>query len=92
MAARADTPDPNDRVTHTDRDVDDIVEGRNDAATDDRVVEREVVVERDEHPVVADTDTLDHGQHVDPDAEVVVSDLAPCARRSSPARASASAA
>ena len=83
MAARADTPDPNDRVTrtdgvadsdqvtHTDREVDDIVAGRNDAVTDDRVVEREVVVERDEHPVVADTDTLDHGQHVDPDAEVV---------------------
>ena len=77
MAARADTPDPNDRVTpddrvvHTDREVDDIVEGR----TDDRVVEREVVVERDEHPVVADTDTLDHGQHVDPDA-VPVADRA----------------
>ena len=92
MAARADTPDPNnERVNRTDGVNDDgvveaeIVEDRNDRVNDDRVADREVVVDRDdretvvgrdlgterEHPVVADADTLDRGQHVDPDAEVV---------------------
>ena len=85
MATRADTPDPNDRVTRTDGVTDDHV-------NEDRVADREVIVDRDDresvvgrdmgtegaHPVVADADTLDrgqhvpdtldHGQHVDPDA------------------------
>ncbi len=101
MAARADTRDPDDRVTRTDG-VAEVTQshrprcrrhrgGPDDAATDDGVVEREVVVGAT-NTVVADTDTLDHGQHVDPDAEVVadraVRDEIVAARRSASAASS----
>jgi hypothetical protein len=87
--ARVDSPDPNDRVTRPSRDDDivdaEIVDDHTDPVTGDRVVEREVIVDRDDREsvvgrdlgtrpaehVVADTETLDRGQHVDPEAEVV---------------------